>query len=218
MYRRLTAGIRHQWLYRRYRQSSMVPKKLFLQNLRLAESVRTLPGCVVECGVWRGGMMAALSHIMGKDRTYYLFDSFEGLPPAQAIDGPAAHAWQQNTESANYHDNCSASLIDAQNTMARAGVRDAHLVKGWFDQSLKNFDFPEPIALLRLDGDWYDSTLTCLKACYDRVAVRGLIVIDDYTTWDGCSRAVHDFLSQRQLSERVDSRGGVFYLQKRISP
>jgi O-methyltransferase len=59
------------------------------------------------------------------------------------------------------------------------------------------------IALLRLDGDWYESTMACLDALYDRVVPGGLVIIDDYYTWDGCARAVHDFLSRRGVSARI---------------
>ena len=215
--RRLASTCHHQWLYHGYRRATMVPKPLFMQNLRLADSVRSVPGCVVECGVWRGGMIAALAHILGKHRNYYLFDSFEGLPPAQPIDGPAAQAWQSSTTAPTFHNNCTAPLADAQQSMARAGAANAHFIKGWFEDTLKNFKFPEPIAVLRLDGDWYDSTMTALQAGFDQVSVGGLIIVDDYATWDGCSRAVHDFLSHRQLSERLLVHGGVYYLQKTAS-
>ena len=70
--------------------------------------------------------------------------------------------------------------------------------------------------MLRLDGDWYESTICILENLYDKVAANGLILIDDYYDWDGCSRAVHDFLSDQKLPERIrQSRyGGVAYIVK----
>jgi hypothetical protein len=85
-------------IYKKYRDFTMIPEGGFVQNLRLVESVRHISGCVVECGVWRGGMSAAMALLLGPDRTYYLFDSFEGLPPAKAIDGEAANHWQCDSE------------------------------------------------------------------------------------------------------------------------
>lgn len=88
------------------------------------------------------------------------------------------------------------------------------LIKGWFSDTLPGFVPPGPIGILRLDGDWYESTMTCLEALYDHVAPRGIIVIDDYYTWDGCTRAVHDFLSKRSLSIRIQQSNGVCVLEK----
>src|ERR1700736_3521338 len=93
-------------IYRKYRTFTMIDGPTYLKNLMLAHSFRHIPGCVIECGVWRGGMSAGLADVLGPDREYFLFDSFEGLPPAEEIDGPAALLWQSNTQSPEYHDNC----------------------------------------------------------------------------------------------------------------
>ena len=82
-------------LFQKYRDATMIPAGLFAANLELAEQAKAIAGVIVECGVWRGGMSAGLAEILGPERDYYLFDSFEGLPSAQEIDGPAALAWQQ---------------------------------------------------------------------------------------------------------------------------
>jgi O-methyltransferase len=88
-------------------------------------------------------------------------------------------------------------------------------VKGWFQDTVPKLALPEPIALLRLDGDWYESTMDCLLGLYDRVAPLGVIVLDDYHFWEGCTRAVHDFLSRRQLVARIrGSPHGVAYILK----
>ena len=58
------------------------------------------------------------------------------------------------------------------------------------------------------------STKTCLTNLFDRVAPGGIIILDDYFTWDGCSRALHDFLSERSAAERLRSLGDICYLQK----
>jgi O-methyltransferase len=89
------------------------------------------------------------------------------------------------------------------------------LVRGWFKDTLATFVPPAPIAVLRLDGDWYESTWQCLEALYPHVAPGGLIIIDDYYAWDGCARAVHAYLAQHQLAERIrQSRAGVAYVVK----
>jgi len=69
--------------------------------------------------------------------------------------------------------------------------------------------------LLRLDSDWYESTKQCLENLFDLVVDGGLVIIDDYYVWDGCARAVHDFLSKRgSLCKLQQSRGGVSFIIK----
>jgi hypothetical protein len=181
----------------------MVPRRAFAANLALAMECASIPGCVVECGVWRGGMIAGIAEILGPGRAYYLLDSFEGMPAAQEIDGPAALAWQANPSGASYHANCRADQVLAEAALARAGARDVRLVRGWFDEMLPRFEPAEPIALLRLDADWYASTLACLRALTRHLAPGALVIVDDYYTWDGCARAVHAFLTETGSAARV---------------
>ena len=200
----------------KYADYSMIPQEIFKENLRLANSFKGIKGSVVECGVWRGGMSAALSEVLGSERTYYLLDSFEGLPPAQEVDGYAAQAWQNDKTSKIYFDNCFAELKHAEEAMQKSGAKNYELKKGWFVDSLKDFKPESPIAVLRLDGDWYDSTMQCLDGLYKYVVSGGVIIIDDYYTWEGCSKAVHDFLSKNKLSDTVrTSAGGVAYIIKK---
>jgi O-methyltransferase len=194
----------------------MVPKNVFEANLALAEQVRGVEGCVVECGVWKGGMAAGLADVLGPARDYYLFDSFEGLPPAKDIDGEAALRWQIDKQAPGYHNNCAASMDEALATLSRSRADSVIPVKGWFQDTVPNFSLPSPVALLRLDGDWYDSTIICLNRFFPVMAKGGLVIVDDYYAWDGCSRAVHDYLSQHKLAERIEVMPpGVAYLTKR---
>ncbi|HYW09483.1 MAG TPA: TylF/MycF/NovP-related O-methyltransferase, partial [Longimicrobium sp.] len=202
--------------YRRFRNDTMVTPGFYLRNLALVERYRNVAGAVVECGVWKGGMIAGMASVLGPDREYYLFDSFEGLPPAQAIDGESALRWQASTDSPWYFDNCAADIRFAEDAMRRAGARDVHLIRGLFDQTLPGFVPRSPIAILRLDGDWYASTMTCLTHLYPHVARGGLIIIDDYHTWDGCARAVHDYLSRHSTPDRISQYGDeICYIVKR---
>jgi O-methyltransferase len=207
-------------IYFRYRDRSMIPPRIFIENLALIGSWVDLKAlnsaAVVECGTWKGGMAAALIHLCGRRRRYCFFDSFQGLPPAKVIDGEKALAWQANPSGPEYFDNCTSSVDTFYDTVGRTGIdlKMVQVVEGFFEQSLPDFDAPS-IAVLRLDGDWYESTIICLRKFWDHVVPGGIILIDDYYIFDGCSRAVHDFLSEREATERVrQGKMGVAYIVK----
>jgi O-methyltransferase len=200
--------------YRKYRSFTMNSRSAYADNLRVCMEQAPKEGCVIECGVWRGGTSAGMADVL-PGRVHYLFDSFEGLPPADPErDGPEAIAFQRNGTSPYYHNNNTAEESFADTCMKMSGARTYKLVKGWFKDTLRDFTPPEPIGILRLDGDWYDSTMECLTRLYPFVLPNGLVLIDDYYSWDGCTRAVHDFLSQRQLTDRIASRGLAAYIKK----
>jgi hypothetical protein len=188
---------------------------------------RHIMGVYVECGVWRGGcslaMLLAQRYQWGRvERPVYMLDSFEGLPPATPRDGPLAVQWQNEADPANYSDNCKASLEDlkANVTAMGFGPEDCTIVPGWFNdtvpliaEALKS----RKIALLRLDGDWYDSTTVCLERLMPLVSEGGVVIIDDYYAWDGCARAVHDYLSRHDLPYRLRSLSNwysVYFVKK----
>src|SRR5438105_3351167 len=158
--------------------------------VELARQVRVvhehdIPGAFVECGTWRGGasfLMADLLRQAGvTDRKVWLFDSFEGIPPPEAIDGPGALAWAQNTDDPWYFDNLRVSVEEVRRTATTLGVISyTEFVKGWFDQTLlANRQRIGPIALLRIDCDWYTSVRCCLENLYDQVVEGGFILLDD---------------------------------------
>jgi O-methyltransferase len=190
-------------IHEKYSAFTMVSRRDYILNLELAETVRTVPGAIVECGVWRGGMIAGIAEILGESRDYVLCDSFQGLPPARPIDGAAALRWQSDTGGFNYHDNCTAPEEAARSAMALSPAQRVQIVSGWFEATLPDIRLHDGIALLRLDADWYESTSTCLEHLYHRLTPGGLLVVDDYYTWDGCARALHDFLTRHELTVRV---------------
>jgi len=199
--RRLADQQKFHALYRKYRFATMIPRRIFVLNLTAASETLGLlsSGAVVECGTWRGGMSAALTEL-SPEREFYFFDSFDGLPPAGELDGPVAPQWQKDGENYN---NCSASIEEFSSTISLSPAKNIKIVKGLFQNTLPGFE-PPPIAVLRLDADWYDSTMICLQTFWDHILPEGIILIDDYYWWEGCSRAVHDFLSSRKASERIE--------------
>ncbi len=189
-------------IFHRYSEYTMIPAMKFASNALLCEKKGITEGCIVECGVWRGGMSAGIADIL-PGRTHYLFDSFEGLPPATNLDGPGATEFQRDVHSVFYRDNLRAERSFAERAMNLSAAKESFLVPGWFEDTVANVAFPTPIAVLRLDGDWYESTMQCLSGLYSKVSPGGLIIIDDYYDWEGCARAVHDFLSAHKLIDRL---------------
>ena len=201
-------------LFDKYSNYTMIPKEIFIKNLYLLHKVEYIDGCIVECGVWRGGMSAAMSEVL-LNRKCYLFDSFEGLPEVQEIDGKTAMEWQRNPNGDFYFNNCLAEIEFAENAMILSGTKNYRLVKGWFNETIRVNKPDEPIAILRLDADWYDSTIVCMNELFESVAIGGLIIIDDYNMWDGCSKAIHDFLSKKKSNSKIyNIEDGVTYIIK----
>lgn len=220
-----TAGLRisrfdaaqahYELLYEKYKTYTMVPKEWFIANLELCSQYQELEGAYVECGVWRGGMSAAIAEILKPETDIHLFDSFEGLPKAQEIDGPAAIRWQTNVNDPLYHENCKAEISFAQEAMQLAEKTNVKFYAGWFDKTLPG-TLKDPISILRLDADWYESTQICLQHIFPLVRRGGIIILDDYHTWDGCAKAVHDYLSHQHLVSRIlQWNNRVAYILKR---
>lgn len=166
----------------------------------LAEGV---PGDFLEAGVWRGGtcmlMKALLRAHEVKDRTVWLADSFEGLPPpADASDGT----------DLSENDYLKVTAPTVRRNFERLGLWDdqVRLLEGWFCDTLPAAPI-EALAVLRLDGDLYSSTMDVLTSLYERVSPGGFVIVDDYESWPGCRRAVHEFLDQvgeKPEMQRID--------------
>jgi O-methyltransferase len=206
--------IRYFFIFLSLRHFTMIPRRLYIANLELCRHYKKIEGDVIECGTWRGGMISGIARMLGNDRTYHLFDSFEGLPKATELDGAFATSWQQEKTSSDYRDNLRANEKEAEQALIKSGVSTYVVHKGWFRDTLPFYKSDKGIAILRMDGDWYDSTMDCLKYLYPQVNVGGLIIIDDYFMWEGCSKAVHDFLSVQKSSSRFNFKKGILYLQK----
>ena len=173
-------------------------------------------GAVVECGVWRGGnMMAAalaLQHL-GATRLLYLFDTFEGMTAPEDMDidcsgVPAHFEFERLRKTPEKTQWCEASLEDVRANMASTGYPEdlVNLVKGPVEATLPD-SAPAEIALLRLDTDWYSSTLHELQCLYPRVSQLGVVVIDDYGHWQGARRAVDEYIASngiRCFLHRID--------------
>jgi O-methyltransferase len=177
-----------------------------------------LKGEFVECGVWNGGavglMAMADQRHSGPRRKLHLFDSFEGLPQPTAFDTDvyAGFLEQEKSRSIIEQEVEQLSAIGAcqgksqpeveEFLVKRLGIDPGKLVfhVGWFQDTVPSArDSIGGIALLRLDGDWYESTKVCIENLYDSVVVGGFVVIDDYGTFEGCRKAVDEFFAARSI-------------------
>lgn len=179
-----------------------------------------IAGSFVECGVWRGGssMMIALTlkELGVSNRSLYLYDTYEGMsePTADDVDfrgGQAKELMEQNVENKQNSVWCLADLNDVQNNMRSTGYPQdlVHFVKGKVEDTIPATMPEAPIALLRLDTDWYESTAHELKYLYPLLVQKGVLVIDDYGHWEGCKRAVDEYFNGSLLLNRIDYTGRI---------
>jgi O-methyltransferase len=158
----------------------------------------TLPdGAFVECGVARGGCVALMSFVSRGRRAVWGFDSFEGMPELTEEDEGSGQDW------VGFRCSGPNGLREAQSTLDRFCVSGSwvKLVPGYFEDTLPRHDLSlTPIALLRLDNDWYRSTKYCLERLYHAVVPDGAVLIDDYYAFTGCRRAVDEFRSRHAIT------------------
>lgn len=172
-----------------------------------------VPGAIVECGVFKGGSTAVMTMAASPERKIWMFDSFEGLPEPGALDGEQAVTYAGNRGGGALApiDRCVGPLETVEHLffdVLRIDRARVFIRKGWFQDTLPAARHEiGPIAVLRLDGDWYESTKVCLDNLYDLVSPGGYVIIDDYGYWEGARKAVDEFLAARGLAvelERVD--------------
>jgi hypothetical protein len=169
-----------------------------------------VPGDLIETGVWRGGacifMRAILQAYGDSSRTVWVADSFAGLPPPDADSYPADTGDLHHT-----HDVLAVSRETVANIFAAYGLLDnqVRFLQGWFKDTLPEAPIRQ-LAVMRLDGDMYESTIQALDALYDRLSPGGFIIIDDYYL-EPCAQAVQDFRDRRGIADPIhdiDGTGG----------
>ena len=165
--------------------------------------------CMEGRGQFRDAARATL-RFRPSVKPVWMFDSFQGLPPAKTRDGQRALLYQQESDAPHYFDNCRAALEDVRASAAALGLGDkeAIIVPGWFAESFPRYRSALEevgIALLQVDCDWYDPVSYVYEHFVPLVSDGGPIIIDDYYAWDGCARATHDFLTRHDYPWRIRS-------------
>jgi O-methyltransferase len=183
---------------------------------------RDVPGALAECGVWRGGSVLAMALTLidagTTDRDLHLYDTFEGMTqPTEAdvseLHPPALATWEQAQRAGERPwselfspDEVSEDAV--RTTVLGSGypAERVHLVHGPVEETLPAHA-PEALALLRLDTDWYESTLHELVHLWPRLATGGVLIIDDYGHWRGARQAVDEYFAAHPpapLLHRID--------------
>lgn len=138
-------------------------------------------------------MMGLTLKALGGDRPLWVFDTFEGIPPPSAEDPDRAIAEL-------YTGSCKSELAEVETLFDGLGILGrSRLIKGLFHETLPEAQIGT-IAVLHLDGDWYESVKVCLEHLYDRVSPGGVVQIDDYGHWQGARKAVDEFMRLRSIT------------------
>lgn len=166
-----------------------------------------IPGDLVETGVWRGGsvifMKAILNQYSDFTRKVWVADSFEGLPaPTHSVDV------KQKGFDFSKADYLAVSLETVRDNFSRLGLLDERVMflKGWFSETLPKAPI-EKIAVLRLDGDMYESTMDAMQALYPKVSRGGFVIVDDYCSWPGCRIAVDEYRQKHNITTPMTTVG-----------
>jgi O-methyltransferase len=187
-----------------------------LDNLQFcAEQVLRdgVPGDFIETGVWRGGaaifMRAVLKAYGERARKVWAADSFRGLPKPNAAEFPADAGDPHWTA-----DVLAVPLEEVQANFEQYGLLDdqVQFLVGWFKDTLPTAPITQ-LAVARLDGDMYESTIEAMRVLYPKLSVGGFLIVDDYGAIPGCKRAIDDYRSELDINESIQTIdwGGVFW-------
>ena len=163
----------------------------------------SIPGDFIETGVWRGGACIYMRGILAanqiSDRRVFVADSFEGLPAPNPDLFPQDRGDMHHTDA-----NLVVSLDDVKANFDRYGLLDDQVVfvQGFFSDTLPRLR-AGPFALIRLDGDMYESTYVALEHLYPKLSVGGFVIIDDYGALPHCREAVADYRSRMGIVEEM---------------
>ncbi len=195
----------------------------------------SISGAFVECGVWKAGasgMMAIANLTFGnRPRNLYLFDAFNDIcEPDSMHDDPllireVKKITASNTENFKGELKPLKGIYDqwgGHGTLEEAKILleekikypADHLfyAKGWFQETMPLWQNKiSEIALLRLDGDWYNSTKVCIDALYPKLVKGGICIVDDYGYNTGCSKAVHECLHHQGENPLMSKIGYLRY-------
>lgn len=163
-----------------------------------------VPGDFIETGVWRGGASIFMRGILKaygvRDRVVWVADSFRGLPEADPERYPG-----ESTHNLHMAGDLAVSLEQVRRNFERYDLLDEQVrfLEGWFRDTLPAAPI-DRLALMRLDGDLYESTMDGLVNLYSKLSSGGFVIVDDYNALQCCNAAVHDFRAGEGVSEPIE--------------
>jgi O-methyltransferase len=163
-----------------------------------------VPGDLIECGMWRGGacilMHAVLAAYGDETRSVWLADSFEGLLPSDTANYKADKGIRAQLAAGML----GVSEAEVRANFERYGLLDERVrfLPGWFKDTLRDAPI-DRIAVLRLDGDLYESTIQALDALYPRLSPGGFCIVGDYLAVKACEQAVTDYRAKHGISAQI---------------
>ncbi|MDX1976966.1 MAG: TylF/MycF/NovP-related O-methyltransferase [Pseudanabaenaceae cyanobacterium bins.68] len=181
-----------------------------------------ISGDFVECGVWKGGSMMAVAYCLQSlgelDRNLYLYDTFEGMtePSDKDVSHSNVKASVLLSKSLKADQSsiwCYSSLDEVKSNIQSTGYDPSKvfLIKGKIEETIPKY-IPQKVALLRLDTDWYESTLHELRHLFPLLVSGGVLIIDDYGHWQGCRQAVDEYIAENKIKiflNRIDYTGRI---------
>lgn len=224
-YDRIPKNVKTPWRFIRYSLYSLINRLLSPWNLVLVHSLRPtgetmigmerlnnlqdcivdvlkqgVPGDLIETGVWRGGgtiFMKAVLDVYGDEkRVVWVADSFQGLPK------PNSEKYPEDKGDRFWEQSLGVSVTEVKRNFEKYGLLDdqVHFIEGFFSDTMPTAPMNQ-LAVLRLDGDMYESTIVVLENLYKKVSIGGYVIVDDYGCVAACKKATDDFRAKYNITE-----------------
>jgi asparagine synthase (glutamine-hydrolysing) len=181
-----------------------IPALLDLSDLVSDIEKQNQAGIFIEAGCALGGSAIMIASNKKPQRPFLIFDSFERIPPPSENDGEDAHTRFENIQSGKskgingdiyygYQENLLEKVVNNfREFNLLPEENNLNFIKGYFENTLT---VDQPVIFAHLDCDWYDSVLLCLKVIVPQLTKGGVIVVDDYSDWSGCKKAVDEYFA-----------------------
>lgn len=209
------------------RNTTNIKKFGVANNIEAIDHVisQNISGAIVECGVWKGGSMAAMLHRLVEhedtSREIFLYDTFGGMTKPSEHD--TKHDNPQHTldkfnelDRGDHNEWCYGPLGVVKNTITNTNYPQdlINYVIGDVSKTLQT-TVPESIAVLRIDVDFYEGTKSCMESLYPKVVKGGMVIFDDYAIWKGAKLAIDQYFEQHNIIPDLQTQRHIHYMVKK---
>lgn len=209
------------------RLTYLAPERLYrIERAIGAVDRASVPGDFVEFGVALGGSAILASRRLSGSRRFLGFDVFGMIPPPGSSDGDDARRRYDVITSGGskgiggdtYYGYVDDLLGRVRRSFDRFGIpadgERVCLVPGLFEETIPRH-LALPVAFAHVDCDWYDPVKLCLAGLGRTLSPGGMLIVDDYSDYEGCHRAVDEFLAAHRDFEIVSVRPSLL-IQRRV--